>query len=100
MAPGRLWRVAVLAAFLIAQQSALAHQSWHAASAAQAASTGNTNPLCDQHGALDAVLGALSGPATLPLLDEVSPVRRFAVARAAADLAALAPSSRGPPASA
>src|SRR5205085_11980866 len=100
----RLWRAVVLAAFLLAQHGALAHQIWHVAAAdslaavAQPGDAANGNPLCDQHGALAAVLGALSGAAPLRAFSDVAPVRDFPAAAPAASLAGLSPSSRGPPA--
>jgi len=104
MISSRLWRALAVAAFLLAQQSALAHQVWHVAANGPLAAVSQTgdaaggNPLCDQHGALEAVLGALSGGAALPLFTEAAPLRDFPAASPAASLPGLSPSSRGPPA--
>jgi hypothetical protein len=97
----RLSRLLLVAALLLAQQSAFAHQIWHFASAnaqfAQGAGAGGA-PLCDQHGALGDVLGAIGcAAASVP---RVAPEFRAAVAaippvRSNAPLAAF---SRGPPA--
>jgi hypothetical protein len=105
MALGRTWRLLVIAALLFAQQVALAHQVWHVASGSSLAAAGSVadpakgNPLCDQHAALKAVLGALNGQASLALLAELVPVLSLPTDIPAASLAALSPSSRGPPAS-
>ena len=104
---GRSWRLFLLAATLLAQQSALAHPIWHfglgdaAASlyAQDAAPVTSGKPLCAQHQALDAVLGALHDAAPLPLCIAAAPQRAVAPALASASLAGLSPSSRGPPAS-
>ncbi|MGE5639039.1 MAG: hypothetical protein ACM30H_03015 [Clostridia bacterium] len=105
----RFARFLVLAAFVAAQASALSHSIWHVASsaggvgiaAAGSAADGSsgTNPLCSQHGALDDVLGALHG-AAIPA--DAASLRAHAALpceQPAASLAALAPSSRGPPVS-
>ena len=102
-----LARVLLVAAFLLAQASGVAHQVWHAGSlAAQATVTDaggdgkapKKSPLCDFHAALGAVLGAVSGsgqsaeaavPTAIPFIAADSPAARFS---------ALAPQSRGPPA--
>jgi hypothetical protein len=105
MSPSRLWRSLLVACFLLAQQGALAHQVWHfgatdsVAAVAQPGDTANGNPLCSQHGALEAVLGALSGSAALPVLADALPASVFPAASPAASLPGLSPSSRGPPAS-
>jgi hypothetical protein len=98
-------RLFVVAALLFAQQVALGHQVWHASGSSLAAAEiagepAKGNPLCDQHAALKAVLGALNGSVSLPLVADLAPVLSLAVGIPAASLAALSPSSRGPPASA
>ena len=101
----RTWRLLAIAALLFAQQVALGHQVWHASgssslSAPEVAGTpAKGNPLCDQHAALKAVLGALNGTASLPLVADLVPVLSLPADIPAASLAALSPSSRGPPAS-
>lgn len=104
-----LGRVLLVAAFLFAQGSALAHQVWHLGSGSLSAGapTGASqdahkaasgNPLCEQHEALGTVLGGLSGSIVLACTADVSPVHFCAPPASAASIAALAPSSRGPPA--
>lgn len=88
-------RVLLLAfALLAAQQSALAHDVWHAAGAAKSQQQDN---LCKLHDALGTVAGALDTLAVAaPLLvleDEVF----LAADSGAPCLRPLQPSSRGPP---
>jgi len=100
----KLARLFLVAALLVAQQSALAHQIWHYAAAPTAhfaadphESGSGGNSLCDQHAALGAVLGALGGADAAP---EIFASRLDAVPAAAlvaAPAAAVPPSSRGPP---
>lgn len=93
----------LLAAVLLAgQQVALHHQVWHAGTAAVADSgtpkpSPERNPLCDQHAALGAMLGAIDCAATqaAPVALEVAAVA--ALPFPARDNAPLAPSSRDPP---
>ena len=89
-------RVLLLAvALLAAQHSALAHDVWHAAGAAQSQQQDN---LCKLHDALGTVTGALDAlPATTPLCAIQDEVFLFA-ARSAPCLQLPLPSSRGPPA--
>ncbi len=106
MALDRLARFLLLAAFVVAQASALAHSIWHisssldgvrvAAVAADQDATGN--PLCAQHGALDDVLGAVHGAAPRLVGISLAADRALQTVYSSASLAALAPSSRGPPA--
>jgi hypothetical protein len=103
MGLSRTWRLLVVAALLFAQQLALGHQVWHAsgtslAAAEAAGEPAKSNPLCDQHAALKAVLGALNGSSSLPLVADPAPHLSLPVEIPAACLAALSPSSRGPPA--
>ena len=100
--PGRVFLVL---AFLLAQQTAFAHQLWHVFDRAslQTAVQGNTdspktnNPLCDQHAALGTVLGALNGFYALALLAETAPLHFAAAHSPAASLPCLPAASRGPP---
>ena len=100
-----LGRVFLVLAFLLAQQTAFAHQLWHVFDRAslQTALQGNTdssktnNPLCDQHAALGTVLGALNGFYALALLAETAPLHFAAAHSPAASLPGLPPASRGPP---
>lgn len=98
----RLGRILLLAAFLLAQQSALAHQIWHlAGGAAQSAALGDlpkTNPLCEQHDALGTVLGGLSSSLVLAMFEERPPVHISAANSPAASTPSPSPVSRGPPA--
>jgi hypothetical protein len=106
MSLGRSSRFLLVAALLLAQHSALAHPIWHlglgdagVSPYSQGASpVTNGNPLCAQHQALDAVLGALNDAAELPLSIDSAPQRGDSPASPSASLAGLAPSSRGPPA--
>ena len=108
----RAWRIVLVAAFLLAQASALAHPIWHlgAANAAQTGlSSGDADDgkarrdgtrgglLCELHTALGAVLGALSGSFRTAALVESSPIEVAAVDVPAASLPGLPPASRGPP---
>lgn len=104
----RLSRALLIFVLLLAQQTALAHQLWHAAfGVPQATATvadnelsGNASQegLCDLHSALGTVLGALTGAAALSLA-AVLPETQFVVPRLLVpSLAAPAPASRDPPA--
>ena len=103
----RTWRLFLIAALLLAQQSALAHQLWHAASGEARAAVAKLddgkaaggNPLCSLHAALGDVLGALDNAVPLFAQAGLSPDAVLPAGYSAASLAALAPSSRGPPAS-
>ena len=98
----RLVRVFLAAAFLLAQQSAFAHQLWHSAGGSKAGLATEQgkkgNPLCEQHEALGTVLGALSGPAPVSPEVEAPPVDFAAAHVAAVCVSTLSPVSRGPPA--
>lgn len=98
----RLARILLAAVLLAGQQAALHHQVWHAGAAVTADSGApkpnrDRNPLCDQHAALGAVLGAIDCAAT-----HAAPVALEAAAAAAVPFPArgnapLSPSSRDPP---
>ena len=104
---GRLSRVLLVLALLVAQQAALAHQLWHATSGVPQASAtivdseraGNApqERLCELHSAFGAVLGALSGnaPSQTTVITQGSGFA--ALAESVASLAAPAPASRDPP---
>jgi len=89
---------------LLAQQGALTHEIWHAATSSAHAQTGHKAPdpsrnrLCDLHASLGTVLGAVTGvvaaapPAAAPQLSFI------ACESPAASASLLAPPSRGPPA--
>jgi len=101
----RLARFFIAAALLVAQQSALAHQIWHFATAPaqhaagadpQGQDTGGKG-LCDLHTSLGAVLGALGSADAAPVhaASQVDPIAAAVLPALAA--ASLSPSSRGPP---
>jgi hypothetical protein len=100
----RAARLFVLVAFLLAQATALAHSIWHISSSFDGVRSGDSaaqdssaNPLCTQHGALDDVLGAVHGASPCACLVRLAAERVLPALHASASLAALAPSSRGPP---
>ena len=87
-------------AVLLAQQTALAHELWHASGgeAAQDSKSAVGKKLCGLHDLLGTVLGAI-GVAKLPLaLLSFSDVGFVAARHRAAESRPLAPQSRGPPA--
>jgi hypothetical protein len=92
-----LRRVAALLlalALLAGWQEALEHPLQHAASGfAQ-----SDDPVCEQHGALDALLGAIDCAAPATAAEAPAPAAIAAVLPLARAGAPLAPSSRGPPA--
>jgi hypothetical protein len=103
----RLGRVLLVIALLVAQQSALAHQIWHAAASSGPAlavaapehppAPSPADRLCDLHSALGTVLGALSSAAALPLPPAPLEAQFVAPALPAFSVAAPAPASRDPP---
>ena len=96
---GRLGRCLLIVAVLLAQQTALAHQYWHAAKATVSADakTPKGDRLCNLHDLLGTVLGVASGAMHGPVLlalDEPG----FTSARATVGGAPLlTPHSRDPP---
>jgi hypothetical protein len=87
-------------AVLLAQQTALAHDFWHAAGAA---SQGDAKPakgksLCDLHDLLGTVLGAVSSTLAAPRLLPPSVIRFCGDFAAFLQSRPLAAHSRGPPA--
>jgi hypothetical protein len=90
-----LGRALLVVALLLAQQTAFAHQVWHAAG--EPAKSTQNSKLCDQHAALDTVLGALNGFHAPALFAETAPLHFTAAYSSAASLPALPPASRGPP---
>lgn len=96
----RFGRALLIVAVLLAQQTALAHQYWHASAGALSADAKKApkgDRLCNLHDLLGTVLGVASGaPQTAPLLALSQP--SFIIAAAAIrEAALLAPHSRGPP---
>jgi hypothetical protein len=62
-----LARIALILAVLLAQQTALAHQYWHAAKApAEKSQPIKGDPLCDLHDLLGTVLGVAAGTCIAP----------------------------------
>lgn len=97
----RIGRFLLVVALLLAQQTALAHDFWHAAGSPGA--QGATSPapkvikLCDLHDLLGTVLGVASGAVQTPAflaLAEPAFAARVAIVR---DAALLTPHSRDPP---
>ena len=101
-----LGRIFLIAAFLLAQTSAMAHQLWHFgplvahASGADAGKQGaapKKDPLCAFHAALGTVLGVLSGNLPAAFLADLPDTQVDAAAVSAAIVRPLPPTSRGPP---
>src|SRR3954464_10460308 len=88
-------RVFLLFAFLLAQQSAFAHQIWHAAGKPDKSS--QSAKLCEQHAALGTVLGALDGIVALAFFADSAPEDFLLADSPAACPPALPPPPRGPP---
>jgi hypothetical protein len=87
-------RILLVCAVLLAQQTALAHDLWHAT----AQKAGKADKLCDLHDLLGTVLGAVNAaPAHAELLS-FADVGFFSIAVRAAESRPLAAPSRGPPA--
>jgi hypothetical protein len=97
----RLTRVLLVAAFLLAQQSAFAHQLWHSAGGTKTSVAGEQgkkgNPLCGQHDALGTVLGALGGASPVALVVEAAPIHFPDAYAPTTRISAFSPVSRGPP---
>jgi hypothetical protein len=90
-------RVLLVCAILLAQQTALAHDFWHAAGQASSKSS-DGKKLCDLHDLLGTVLGAVSPSAPHAELLSLCDIAFVAAASSAAQYRPLAPQSRGPPA--
>ena len=87
---------------LCAQQGAITHEIWHAATGSHAQSEqktpdSNKNRLCDLHASLGTVLGAVNAVIAAAPLDASSQYCFIAAASLAASVSRLAPFSRGPP---
>jgi hypothetical protein len=95
-----LGRVLLIVAVLLAQQTALAHQYWHASSAAVSADAKKApkaDPLCNLHDLLSTVLGLAGGAAPTPAFLALAEPGFTAVAAVVREAALLAPHSRDPP---
>ena len=97
----RLGRAFLIAAVLLAQQTALAHDFWHAGTP-QGVENPNSpsskgNKLCDLHDLLGTVLGVLSAGSLVAPFVQAFDAQPLFVVQVAAETAPLAPHSRGPP---
>jgi len=96
----RLGRLLLVFAILLAQQTALAHQYWHASSAAVSADAKKApkaDPLCDLHDLLGTVLAVAGGAAPTPAFLALSEPGFTAADSIIREAAPLAPHSRDPP---
>jgi len=96
---GRVGRVLLVFAVLLAQQTALAHQYWHATpkAAAEKSLPAKGDKLCDLHDLLGTVLGIAGGAAPVPTFLALSEPGFTAAPAAVREAALLAPHSRDPP---
>jgi len=93
-------RVLLVVAVLLAQQTALAHQYWHASKpvlSADAQKAPKGDRLCNLHDLLGTVLGVVGGSLQAPALLELDHAVFAAVATQSREAATLAPHSRDPP---
>jgi hypothetical protein len=95
----RLGRIALILAVLLAQQTALAHQYWHATPKASAEKSlpSKGHALCDLHDLLGTVLGVAGGAAAAPAFLALSEPGFTAAPAAVREASLLAPHSRDPP---
>ena len=96
----RLGRVLLVLAVLLSQQTAIAHQYWHASNSvlsADAKKAPKTDPLCDFHDLLGTVLGVASGSVQTPAFLALTEPGFSAFAAIVREAALLAPRSRDPP---
>jgi hypothetical protein len=97
---GRLGRTLLVLAVLLAQQTALAHQYWHAsgtALSADAKKAPKSDRLCNLHDLLGTVLGVASGTAHPPAFLALTEPGFTAATPAVREATVLAPHSRDPP---
>lgn len=97
---GRLGRALLVFAILLAQQTALAHQYWHASKSAVSADAKKpvtSDGLCDLHDLLSTVLALAGGAPLATALGEFTAPRATALAAAVREALVLAPHSRDPP---
>ena len=91
-------RVFLTFAILLAQQTALAHQYWHASKApAEKSQPMKGDALCDLHDLLGTVLGVASGTLAAPVILTLSEPGFVACAMAIREALRLTPHSRDPP---
>jgi hypothetical protein len=95
----RLGRFALILAVLLAQQTALAHEYWHATpkAAAEKSLPAKGDKLCDLHDLLGTVLGIAGGASQTPAFLELSQPGFAAVAAPLREARFLARHSRDPP---
>ena len=95
----RLGRIVLVVAVLLAQQTALAHQYWHATPkvAAEKSLPSKGHALCDLHDLLGTVLGIAGGAASSPAFLALSEPGFVAAPAAVREALLLAPHSRDPP---
>ena len=93
-------RFFLVLAVLLAQQTALAHQYWHAASKAgtETSQPARGDTLCDLHDLLGTVLGVVAGTSAEPLFLSLAEPGFTAHAVAIRQAHRLTPHSRDPPA--
>ena len=96
---GRLGRLLLVIAVLLAQQTALAHQYWHAAKATVSADAKppKGDRLCDLHDLLGTVLGVASGALQAPAFLARDEPDFTAAASGVGEAALLSFHSRDPP---
>lgn len=91
-------RFFLICAVLLAQQTALAHQYWHAAKApAEKSQPVKGDTLCDLHDLLGTVLGVAAGTLAEPAFLALSEPGFTAPAVAVREARRVAPHSRDPP---
>ena len=94
----RLGRITLFLAVLLAQQTALAHQYWHAAKGPVEKSQPNKgDTLCDLHDLLGTVLGVAASSVAEPEFLALSEPGSTAAAVAVREAQRLAHHSRDPP---
>jgi len=97
---GRLARVLLVLAVLLAQQTALAHQYWHASKATVAAGAQKApqaDRLCNLHDLLGTVLGIVGGAVQVAALLQLPQPRFVTVPGALHEASVVSPHSRDPP---
>ena len=93
-----LARIALILAVLLAQQTALAHQYWHAAKApAEKSQPVKGDTLFDLHDLLGTVLGVVAGTLAEPVFLALSEPGFTAPTVATREAVRLTPHSRDPP---